>query len=205
MKQTPRETLSQPFPQAHPHQHLSSLSPLSYSFDHALRSVPASPLGEAMGSTGGWVGTWWFLAAAPGSLLFSSPASSFSLVSCSSLDPPWVAVPSRVSLLQCGSPTATVPPRNPPGWCASLQEPSPVLSSAISPSTCILLCLLLCPLVCLLSCVLTPPRMYPLVSLLTFPHMSTLELPAPAAPPSPTPARAVGLEAHLSSHGVGVL
>lgn len=150
MKQTPRGTLFQPFSQPHSHQHLSSLSPLSPSFDHALRSVPVSPLVEAMGSTGGWIGTWWFLAAAPGSLLFSFPASSFSLVSCSSLGPPWAAVPSRMSLLQCGSPTATVPPRYPPGRCAFLQEPSLVLSSAMSASTCILLCLLLCPLVYLL-------------------------------------------------------
>lgn len=129
MKQTLVETPFLPFPRLS----YSPTPPLAPSpcFCHTLRWVPASPFGEAMGGTGGWVGAWWFLAAAPAFFFpcsFLLTHSQLALVLHS-------RGPSGVSLLQCWSPYSCSCLRGVPPFIKSPVVCPPVLPHMSSPDS----------------------------------------------------------------------
>ena len=172
MKQTLNEAPFQP--QAQPHFHTSPPpSPLSSCFNHKLRSVPASPLHEAMGRAGRWVSTLWFLAAAPDFLLcfrssshlFPAPAwvfhgpQSLQGCPCTSVGPPQPQSPQ-------GTPQHGVPPSKShchPCPQQSLLPHAPCYICFSVPS-CVSFCAFSCLLPCLLFFLFSHFPMCPLCS-----------------------------------------
>lgn len=128
--------------------------------------------------------------------------SFLSLISCSSLDLPWVAVPLGVSLLQCGSPTAIVPlstPQHSVPPSKSHSQPCPQQCPLLRVSSCVCFSVPSCVSLWASSCLL--PH---LLFLFTHFPMCPLWSPLPSSATLTYPCWGSGTGDPLSGRGVGM-